>query len=212
MPKGKYDRKQKPPAEKLIAGAQAKIAEGLTDETAKACITAGIFVVVSDLSYRGYDIGSQLLPEIVQEINEIGKVNPAANAETAVTELFSIAKNARGPFASIQGIKQAYTSITKAFNQAKSDIEKAGSVDIKIADSKGLWDFRITAMGFGLLSSGLALYIANHPELVERAFTEMGAAMREARQMNLEMYKSLVGMEGEVGKAALKMINPTALK
>jgi len=127
-------------SERLLKKAEAALASG-DDTGAKLAMSIGFFIVSSDLMYR-----------IAQSKIEIAK--PTAQGTWAEIK----------DLADIRNVTSAISNITELFNSV------VPKLNIDLADKdQGMWDFRITCAGMGLLTGGMALYIANHPELITKS-------------------------------------------
>jgi hypothetical protein len=167
------------------------------DTGAKIAIGIGTFIVVTDLSYRAMHIKVSIPrpqgPGFLSDLKD-----PLAWAATQVA----------GPVG-LGGyeIYKNWDYVSNLYNSVMPKIDISTAMD----PNKGMWDMKITMMGMGLVAAGVAMWIANHPEIVMEGIKFVKSSIREsldiAEQAVIEQVKAS-GPNASTDNlgAALKMI------
>lgn len=143
-------RKTAHPVKSLIAKAQTGLLNG-DDTAAKLAVAVGAFIVSSDMGYRVAGT------KIDIDMPEWSDFVPRSTVEAATLG------------SGLATIGAGVGFIGVGYYLYRTTQRLIPKLDVQVGT--GLWDWEITACGMGLISAGLALYLMNHPELIEAVVT-----------------------------------------
>lgn len=138
---------------------------GQDDTGAKIAIGIGTFIVVSDLSYRATKIKITIpeakSPGLLKDLKD----------PIAWGSLIAAGPVGLGGYE----IYKHWDYASSLYNTVMPRIDLSSAQD----PDAGLWDIKITTIGMGLVAAGVALWIANHPEIVLEGVKFVKGAVRE---------------------------------
>jgi hypothetical protein len=70
--------------------------------------------------------------------------------------------------------------------------------NVEIQKGEGLWDWKITCCGMGILAGGIGLLIANHPEWISETIDAAQRVITEAKEFAMKIIEA----EAKKGEAA----------